>query len=239
MCFILARDIGNEFGVLMGKTIKKQLRYGGKEFTVSVEEKKIYNAVKRCFDIVASLLCIILFSWLFLAIAIAIKLDDGGRVFYVSTRVGKFGKNFKFYKFRSMCENADDVFEEIKELNESAGLIFKIKDDPRITRVGRFLRRTSLDELPQIFNILKGDMSFVGPRPPLEREVVDYTDFSMQRLTVVGGLTCYWQISGRSKIDFSGMVKLDCKYIEERSILTDLKILFLTIPAVLKGDGAY
>lgn len=181
----------------------------------------------------------ILFFWLFLGVALAIKIDDGGPVFYVCNRVGLFGREFKFYKFRSMKPNADEIFESIKDQNETSGELFKIKDDPRITRVGKFLRKTSLDELPQFFNIIKGDISFVGPRSPLPREVENYTDYSMQRLSVIGGLSCYWQISGRSQIDFNGMVELDYKYIKERSILTDLKILFLTIPAVIKGDGAY
>ena len=131
------------------------------------------------------------------------------------------------------------MLDSIRHLNETSGELFKIKDDPRITRVGKFLRKTSLDELPQFFNIIKGDISFVGPRSPLPREVANYTDYSMQRLSVIGGLTCYWQVSGRSQIDFSGMVELDYKYIRERGFLTDIKILFLTIPAVIKGDGAY
>lgn len=204
-----------------------------------VKEKKAYDVVKRIFDVIAAFVFLVLFFWIFIAVAIAIKLDDGGPVMYVSNRVGKFGREFKFYKFRSMRIDADEVFKDIEELNESDGELFKIKNDPRITRVGRFIRKTSLDELPQIFNILKGDMSFVGPRPPLPREVKDYDDEAMQRLSVIGGLTCYWQIGGRSKIDFKGMVELDRKYIQERGILTDLKILLKTIPAVLKGDGAY
>ena len=203
------------------------------------EEKRAYSIVKRVFDFIASLLFLVLFFWVFLAIAIAIKLDDGGPVLYISTRVGRFGKEFRFYKFRSMNADAEDQIKDLEKYNEQSGHLFKIKDDPRITRVGRFLRRTSLDELPQIFNILKGDISFVGPRSPLPREVENYTDYSMQRLSVIGGLSCYWQISGRSQIDFSGMVELDYKYIKERGFLTDLKILLLTLPAVIRGDGAY
>lgn len=204
-----------------------------------VRRKPVYETIKRIFDIVAAVLFIAVFFWVFLLVAAAIKIDDRGPVFYVSTRVGRFGKEFRFYKFRSMKVNADELLDDIRHLNETEGQLFKMKNDPRVTRVGRFLRRTSLDELPQIFNIIKGDISFVGPRSPLPEEVKNYTDYSMQRLSVIGGLTCYWQISGRSDIDFNGMVKLDCKYIEERSILTDLKILFLTLPAVIKGDGAY
>lgn len=203
------------------------------------EEKRAYSIVKRVFDFIASLLFLVLFFWVFLAIAIAIKLDDGGPVLYISTRVGRFGKEFRFYKFRSMNTDAEDQIKDLEKYNEQSGHLFKIKDDPRITRVGRFLRRTSLDELPQIFNILKGDISFVGPRSPIPREVAKYTPEARQRLSIIGGLTCYWQISGRSMIDFDGMLALDERYMRERGVLTDLKILFLTIPAVIKGDGAY
>lgn len=219
------------------KIMRKKVVYNGVKYYV--EEKKFYNLVKRVFDFSVALVFVVLFFWLFVGIAIAIKIDDGGPVFYVSNRVGLFGKEFRFYKFRSMRTDADEMFESIQDQNETSGELFKMKNDPRVTRVGRFLRKTSLDELPQFFNILKADISFVGPRSPLPREVENYTDYSMQRLSVIGGLSCYWQISGRSQIDFSGMVELDYKYIRERSFLTDLKILFLTVPAVLKGDGAY
>lgn len=219
------------------KIMRKEVVYNGVKYYV--EEKKFYNLVKRVFDFSVALVFVVLFFWLFVGIAIAIKIDDGGPVFYVSNRVGLFGKEFRFYKFRSMRTDADEMFESIQDQNETSGELFKMKNDPRVTRVGRFLRKTSLDELPQFFNILEGDISFVGPRSPLPREVENYTDYSMQRLSVIGGLSCYWQISGRSQIDFSGMVELDYKYIRERSFLTDLKILFLTVPAVLKGDGAY
>lgn len=219
------------------KIMRKEVVYNGVKYYV--EEKNFYNLVKRVFDFSVALVFVVLFFWLFVGIAIAIKIDDGGPVFYVSNRVGLFGKEFRFYKFRSMRTDADEMFESIQDQNETSGELFKMKNDPRVTRVGRFLRKTSLDELPQFFNILKGDISFVGPRSPLPREVENYTDYSMQRLSVIGGLSCYWQISGRSQIDFSGMVELDYKYIRERSFLTDLKILFLTVPAVLKGDGAY
>ena len=209
----------------------------GNEFYV--EPKPVYEVVKRVFDVVAAVLCVILFFWLFAAIAVAIKVNDGGPVLYVSKRVGKFGREFNFYKFRSMKVGADEELKEMLERNETQGELFKIRKDPRITKIGRFLRRTSLDELPQIFNIIKGDISFVGPRSPLPREVANYTEYSMQRLSVIGGLTCYWQISGRSKIDFNGMVKLDYRYIQERGVWTDFKILLRTLPAVIKGDGAY
>ena len=208
--------------------------------TVKIAEgKPVYNAVKRVFDVIGALVFILVFFWVYLIIAIAIKISDGGPVFYISNRVGKGGKEFRFYKFRSMHVNADDMFEDIKDLNETSGELFKMENDPRITKIGRFLRRTSLDEIPQMFNILKGNMSFVGPRPPLPREVENYDEAALRRLEVVGGLTCYWQISGRSTIDFDGMVKLDTRYIEERGIWTDIKIMFKTIPAVLTAKGAY
>ena len=219
------------------KSMRKEVIKNGVIYYV--DEKKFYSIVKRVFDVTVSVLFVILFWWLFVGIAVAIKIDDRGPVFYVHNRVGLFGREFKFYKFRSMRPDADKMLDSIQHLNETSGELFKIKDDPRVTRVGRFLRKTSLDELPQFFNIIKGDISFVGPRSPLPREVANYTDYSMQRLSVIGGLTCYWQVSGRSQIDFSGMVELDYKYIRERGFLTDIKILFLTIPAVIKGDGAY
>jgi lipopolysaccharide/colanic/teichoic acid biosynthesis glycosyltransferase len=204
-----------------------------------VEKKPFYNFIKRTFDIVGSLLFIVLFCWLFAIAAIAIKLDDGGPVMYISDRVGKGGRYFHFYKFRSMKVGADAIKDDFIHLNETNGGIFKIKDDPRITRVGKFLRRTSIDELPQIINILKGDMSFVGPRPPLPEEVEKYREEAYVKLSVIGGLTCYWQTGGRSNLDFKEMIRLDRKYIRERGVWTDIKLLFRTIPAVFKGDGAY
>lgn len=211
------------------------------EFSCSVyEPKPVYDFLKRIFDFLFSLIAIILFSPIFLIILIMIKIDDPkGSVIYVSDRVGKNGKIFKFYKFRSMCTDADTKYSDLLCTNETGGPTFKMKDDPRVTRVGKFIRKTSLDELPQLFNIIKGDMSFIGPRPPMLREVESYPDYPMERLSVLGGLSCYWQIMGRSSIDFKGMIELDLKYIKERSIITDVKILFLTIPAVFKGDGAY
>lgn len=211
------------------------------EFSCSVyKPKPVYDFLKRIFDFLFSLIAIILFSPIFLIILIMIKIDDPkGSVIYVSDRVGKNGKIFKFYKFRSMCTDADIKYSDLLCTNETGGPTFKMKDDPRVTRVGKFIRKTSLDELPQLFNIIKGDMSFIGPRPPMLREVESYPDYPMERLSVLGGLSCYWQIMGRSSIDFKGMIELDLKYIKERSIITDVKILFLTIPAVFKGDGAY
>lgn len=202
-------------------------------------EKPVYDCIKRIFDVVASALALIVLSPLFLVVAILVRCD-GGPAFYSQTRVGKNGKLFKIYKFRSMVVNADDpkVLRKLARKNEMDGPAFKIKDDPRITPVGRFIRHTSIDELPQLINILRGDMSLVGPRPPLEKEVKRYNARQKQRLLVKGGLTCYWQCSGRNKLTFDQWVDLDIRYIRERGLWTDFKILLKTVPAVLKGDGA-
>ncbi len=203
------------------------------------KEKPVYDFFKRVFDVILSGLAIVVLSPLMLGIAIAVR-SDGGPAIYSQKRVGKNGKHFRIYKFRSMCVNADspEMLAKLAAMNEMDGPAFKIKNDPRITKVGRFIRRTSLDELPQLFNIFKGDMTIVGPRPPLESEVRQYTDYQLQRLQVKQGLTCYWQCSGRNNINFDEWVELDLKYIRERSLWTDIKILFRTIPAVLSGDGA-
>ena len=206
--------------------------------TVKTNSKTGYEAVKRVFDFVCSLLAIIVLSPLMLVVGIAIKVEDGDPIIFTQTRIGKDGKPFKMYKFRSMWKNAEKYLSKLEDQNEADGPVFKIEDDPRITRVGKFIRRYSIDELPQLFNIIKGDMSIVGPRPPLENEVECYTSYERQRLNVKPGLTCYWQCSGRSNIGFDEWMELDIKYINERSALTDLKLIFKTIPAVLKHDGA-
>lgn len=201
--------------------------------------KGFYNACRRFRDIVCSLLALLVL-WPFMVItAVAIVIDSpGASPIFVQERIGKNGKPFKFYKFRSMCPNAEAKLESLMELNEMDGPAFKIKEDPRITRVGKFIRACSIDELPQLINILKGDMSIVGPRPPLPREVAQYTDYDRQRLLVVPGLTCYWQIkTNRNDILFEDWVALDVKYIKERSTLTDWKIIFMTVGAVLGMNG--
>lgn len=203
-----------------------------------VQKGAFYEFVKRGFDIFASLLFLIIFCWLYLIVAIAIKIEDGGSVIYVSKRVGKYGKEFNFYKFRSMCVDADKKLAELQKHNKN-GVTFKMKDDPRVTKVGKFIRKFSIDEIPQIFNILKGDLSVVGPRSPLPHEVAQYNDYQKQRLAVKGGLTCYWQVMGRSKLPFSKMVELDLQYIRERGLIKDLSIILKTIPAIFKGDGAF
>lgn len=206
---------------------------------MTITEKPIYEFLKRTMDIVCSGLALLVLSPLLLVIALWVR-SDGGPAFYSQERVGKNGKLFRIYKFRSMCVNADspEMLEKLAKLNEMDGPAFKIKNDPRITKVGGFIRRTSIDELPQLINILVGDMSIVGPRPPLPKEVEQYTDYQRQRLLVKPGLTCYWQCSGRNNINFKRWVELDLQYIRERSLWTDIKIIFKTIPAVFSGDGA-
>ncbi len=194
---------------------------------------------KRVFDIVGSLAFIIVFGPLMLIIFLLVKLEDGGPVLFPQTRVGKFGREFKMLKFRSMCLDAEARLRELLAKNHHReGVTFKIKDDPRITTVGKWLRKFSLDELPQFFNVLKGDMSLVGPRPPVPREVAMYSLADRRRLEIKPGITCFWQIGGRSEIDFSGQVELDVDYIERQSFWVDLKILLGTVPAVLSGKGA-
>ena len=194
---------------------------------------------KRLFDVVASTLLLILFLPLLLLIALCIKLEDGGPVFFSQIRVGQFGRTFRLYKFRSMVLDAEARLEELLGKNDhSEGVTFKIKNDPRLTRVGRWLRKFSCDEMPQFYNVLRGDMSLVGPRPPLPREVEHYSLADRRRLAAKPGITCLWQISGRSGIDFSGQVKLDVKYIEGRSFAVDISILAKTVPAVLAAKGA-
>ncbi|MBI9031948.1 sugar transferase [bacterium] len=195
---------------------------------------------KKFLDVIASLILIILLSPLFVITAILIYLEDPGPVFYIAPRVGKDGKHFGFIKFRSMVMNADKIKDQLLDQNESkAGVIFKMKRDPRVTKTGRFIRRFSIDELPQLFNVLKGDMSLVGPRPPLPREVAEYTLLDRKRLHVMPGITCLWQVKGRSDIPFDEQVELDMQYIKSSSFWKDIKILLMTIPAVISGKGAY
>lgn len=202
-------------------------------------KEQIYLFLKRLFDILLSTVALIVLSPLLLFIAIAIKIDSKGPAIYSQQRAGKNGKPFSMYKFRSMCVDADKRLKDLQDLNEMDGPVFKISNDPRVTRVGKLIRKSSIDELPQLINIIKGDMSIVGPRPPLLNEVAQYTPEQMHRLDVKPGLTCYWQISGRSNINFDKWVQLDLQYIQERSLWTDFKIILKTFPAVLLGKGAY
>ena len=198
------------------------------------------HVLKRIFDILFSLTALIVLSPVFLLLAAAVKLTSPGPVIFMQIRVGRFGRHFRFYKFRSMHHDADALKIQLMKRHRTAGNVtFKLKDDPRLTRIGRFIRRTSLDELPQFFNVLFGDMSLVGPRPPLPDEVRQYTLEDRKRLHVKPGLTCLWQIRGRSDIPFARQVQLDKEYIRFRSLRQDLLILFRTVPAILTGRGAY
>jgi lipopolysaccharide/colanic/teichoic acid biosynthesis glycosyltransferase len=195
--------------------------------------------LKRAFDIVISSLLLVLISPLLVLIGLAVWVEDGGSMFFAQTRVGRYGKLFKMYKIRSMCPDADQRLKALLEKNQlREGVTFKLKDDPRMTRVGKWLRKYSFDELPQLYNVLIGDMSLVGPRPPVPREVAMYRPADRRRLAATPGITCIWQISGRSEIDFSGQVGLDVGYIESQSFWSDLKILAKTVPAVMSGKGA-
>ncbi len=208
---------------------------------ITLNDSKLYLFNKRLLDILCSLCGLIILSPVFFLISIIIKMEDSrGSVLFKQLRVGKDGKEFYMYKFRSMVPNAEELKADLMEQNEmKEGPVFKIKQDPRVTRFGRFIRKTSIDELPQLLNVLKGDMSLVGPRPPLPCEVAEYTGYERQRLSVTPGLTCYWQVSGRSNIDFEEWVRLDLKYIQERSILLDLKLILKTIFVVLGAKDAY
>jgi len=195
--------------------------------------------IKRFSDIVLSSMALLLCAPLFLVIATLIKLEDGGPIFFGQRRVGKWGREFKMWKFRSMKADAEQKLVELLNQNTHAtGVTFKIKDDPRVTKVGKWLRKFSLDEFPQFYNVLIGHMSLVGPRPPVPREVAKYSWADRRRLEVIPGLTCFWQIEGRANIDFPEQVQLDVQYIESQSFWLDLKILVKTVPAVLLGRGA-
>jgi lipopolysaccharide/colanic/teichoic acid biosynthesis glycosyltransferase len=194
---------------------------------------------KRMLDITGALFLLLLACPLLLLIAVLIKLEDGGPVFFAQTRVGQDGREFRMFKVRSMCQGAEQRLADLLGKNKHHdGVTFKIKGDPRITWVGKWLRKFSFDELPQLYNVLIGDMSLVGPRPPLPREVAKYTLANRRRLAVKPGITCIWQISGRAEIDFSGQVQLDVDYIEKQNFWADLLILTRTVPAVLSGRGA-
>ena len=194
---------------------------------------------KRALDVVGALIGIIVTSPLLGLAALAVKLESRGPVLYKSKRVGRGGHIFTFYKLRSMVNGADRHRHTLSHLNETNGPVFKMMRDPRVTRVGRFLRTTSIDELPQLFNVLSGDMSLVGPRPPLAEEVAQYEPWQLRRLEVRPGITCLWQISGRSRIGFQEWMRLDLEYIRKQSFGLDLRILVRTIPAVLSREGAY
>jgi len=220
--------------------METETEYGIAEEGAPTRWKRVYLAVKRVQDVVLSALALVVLLPVLLLIGAAIVIDDphGGPVFS-QIRCGLGGKEFLLYKFRTMCADAEQRLEELQPYNEMIGPVFKIRNDPRITRFGRLLRRTGLDELPQLINILKGDMSIVGPRPPLPREMAQYTPYQMRRLSVKPGLTCFWQVQPhRNSQDFDSWVEMDLRYIRERSWLLDWKLIFLTVGAVIGREGA-
>ncbi|WP_346026069.1 sugar transferase [Clostridium nitritogenes] len=196
---------------------------------------ELYYFLKRAIDISGAFLGLLLLSPIILLVSILIKLDSKGPIVFSQNRVGKDKKVFKMYKFRSMVLNAEELKSKLKEQNEMSGPMFKMKEDPRVTKIGKFIRKTSIDELPQLINVIKGEMSLVGPRPSLPKEVKQFEPWMMERFQVKPGLTCYWQVSGRNNIDFEDWMKLDIKYVRERNTLTDIKLIFKTV-FVLFGD---
>ena len=204
-----------------------------------VSERPFYHVVKRLFDIVVSACGLILLSPLFLFLVIKIRSEDGGPAFYSQERIGKNEKPFKMWKFRSMVVDADKMLDKLEDQNEIDGAMFKIKDDPRVTKIGHVIRKYSLDELPQLWNVLIGDMSLVGPRPPLPSEVEEYTDYDKQRLTVMPGCTGLWQVTKRNEADFDEMVWLDIVYINHSGAFEDLKLIIKTVLVIIHPNGAY
>jgi exopolysaccharide biosynthesis polyprenyl glycosylphosphotransferase len=250
----MAENVAGALGSITPKSQRRSLldfkdsemegeEYSCLDYEAAAAAKKLetrygYRFVKRAFDIAFSLLVIILFGWVYIITAIAIKHDSEGPVLFNQERIGKDGKPFKMYKFRSMYTDAEDRLESLRDLNEKDGPVFKIKDDPRITHVGHFIRKTSIDELPQFFNVLKGDMSIVGPRPALAREVCQYTPYQHQRLLIKPGITCYWQTRrNRDDISFDEWVGLDLLYIKKCSAWADFKLIVQTVGVVLTAQG--
>lgn len=236
---ISVKIVPDLYGISMG-----QMRFHSIGYISLLEyyNKGIHGAdlfTKRATDILLSGLGLLLLSPLFLILAIVIKLTSRGPVFYVSRRCGKDKRIFNFYKFRSMVKDAEKILDKLQDKNEMDGPVFKIKNDPRITKIGGFIRRFSVDELPQLWNVFKGDMSLVGPRPPIPEEVEKYEDWQLRRLEIKPGITCLWQIQGRNEISFRQWVDLDIWYIDHWSLWLDLKILFQTIPVVIGRKGAY
>ena len=205
------------------------------EVSAEVKSNYYYEFFKRSIDVICSIIGLISLSPIFLIVSILIRLESKGEIIFKQKRVGLNGEEFEIYKFRSMVANAEELKEKLAEENEMSGPMFKMKDDPRITKVGKFIRKTSIDELPQLINVVKGEMSLVGPRPSLPKEVAEFEEWMNERLLVKPGLTCYWQVSGRNNIDFEDWMKLDIKYVRERSLLGDLKLVFKTF-FVLFGD---
>ncbi|MES9692245.1 sugar transferase [Bacillus toyonensis] len=205
-----------------------------------VNDRKGYLIAKRCIDLIGALCGLVLLCPVFFIVAAVIKYEDPkGPVFFKQIRIGKNGKKFYMYKFRSMVANAEEQLDGLLKYNEVSGAMFKMKEDPRVTKIGKFIRKTSIDELPQLINVLKGSMSLVGPRPPLSREVEEYTNYDKQRLLVTPGCTGLWQISGRSNVGFKEMVEMDIYYIKNQSFMFDFKIIAKTIMVFIGSKDAY
>ncbi|MDA2240397.1 sugar transferase [Bacillus cereus group sp. Bc222] len=218
------------------ETVKEQGLLAAEEINQNV----VYLFIKRLMDMFGALCGIVLLLPIFIIVTILIKLEDPkGPVFFKQVRVGKDGREFGMYKFRSMVTDAEERLKDLLQRNEVSGAMFKMKDDPRVTKIGRFIRKTSIDELPQLLNVLKGDMSLVGPRPPLPREVKEYTSYDKQRLLVTPGCTGLWQVSARNSVGFNEMVKLDLEYIQNRNIIYDMKIIIKTIKVVCSSQNGY
>ncbi|MGG7145246.1 sugar transferase [Clostridium butyricum] len=209
---------------------------------IMLEKKKLsrntYEFLKRLMDIICSMSALIVLAPILIVVAILIKIESKGPVIFSQERVGINNKKFKMYKFRSMVVNAENMKEKLEKQNERKGPMFKIKNDPRVTTIGRFIRKTSIDELPQLINILKGEMSIVGPRPSLPKEVIQFEPWMLERLKVKPGLTCYWQVQGRDHIEFEDWMRLDVKYVKDRNFLLDIKLIFKTFFVFLGDQNA-
>jgi exopolysaccharide biosynthesis polyprenyl glycosylphosphotransferase len=242
---IIARGFGRTVEVKvvaeLGDQLPRRLEIGhlGSRRYIGFAPVARVSWIKRAVDLVLAVSLVILGAALLAGIALAIKLDSSGPILFRQRRVGKDGAPFEMLKFRSMSDGADRLVAGLDERNEATGPLFKIRRDPRVTRVGRFLRRNSLDELPQLFNVISGEMSLVGPRPPLESEVAKYEEWQMGRLRARPGMTGLWQVSGRSEVPFNDMVRLDLQYVRNWSFGLDLEIMLRTVPAVLASRGAY
>ncbi|MDU7252726.1 MAG: exopolysaccharide biosynthesis polyprenyl glycosylphosphotransferase [Clostridium sp.] len=218
--------------------IHKNLEEDQIEYKSEYSKTIMYFVTKRIIDILGSIIGLLLLSPILIITAIVIKLDSKGSIFFIQERVGKNGEYFNMYKFRSMVIDAEEKLYQLKDKNEMSGPMFKMKNDPRVTRIGSFIRRTSIDELPQLFNVLKGEMSLVGPRPNLPREVIKFTDYQKDKLLAQPGITCYWQVMGRNNIDFEQWIELDVKYVRERSTWVDIKLIFKTVGLLLGDENA-
>lgn len=204
-----------------------------------IDSRIVYRTVKKTMDRVFSAVALLILSPLFLIVSLLIKHEDHGPVFYIQRRIGRNGKIFNMYKFRSMVVHADQKIDKLADKNEVEGPMFKMREDPRVTSIGKVIRKYSIDELPQLLNVLQGDMALVGPRPPLEREVQDYSKYDFQRLMVTPGCTGLWQVTKRNSVGFHEMVQLDIEYIQKSSLLFDLGILFKTVKIMIKPNDAY